>query len=257
MKRNAIVLVSLLFLSLSIFQAQAQKRKSKPKSSGVLRASPFFRQLYAEETLPEIKDFAFVIYLDKDQKTKITVQKTEDSESLNAAQLSEFFTKLSQPKNSLEPIIIIKADASLKFESVIKIIQAARVSEKSRIKVEIPNEDTHFYVFIPRKMSQSALFDGKPYPLELVASLNNELKIQLNNQDEGSLYDTAKLKNHLTEIFKTRDANGVFRECTNETEKTVFVKAPLSVKFADVIKLINALKEVYATPIGLQVDDLP
>jgi biopolymer transport protein ExbD len=40
-------------------------------------------------------------------------------------------------------------------------------------------------------------------------------------------------------------------------EKTVFVKAPRSVKYGDVVKVIDAIKGAGANPVGLQVDDLP
>jgi biopolymer transport protein ExbD len=48
----------------------------------------------------------------------------------------------------------------------------------------------------------------------------------------------------------------VFREGTNEVEKTVFIKSPKSVRYGDVIKVIDAAKMVGASPIGLQIDDL-
>jgi len=60
----------------------------------------------------------------------------------------------------------------------------------------------------------------------------------------------------LAEIFKERENNGVFRENTNEVEKTIFLKSPKSVKYGDVVKVIDAAKDAGASPIGLQIDDL-
>lgn len=40
-------------------------------------------------------------------------------------------------------------------------------------------------------------------------------------------------------------------------ERTVFVKAPRSMKYGDVVKVIDAIKGAGASPVGLQVDDLP
>jgi len=40
-------------------------------------------------------------------------------------------------------------------------------------------------------------------------------------------------------------------------EKTVFVKAPRAAKYGDVVKVIDAIKGAGASPVGLQVDDLP
>ena len=68
--------------------------------------------------------------------------------------------------------------------------------------------------------------------------------------------DTDKLTNKLREIFKERENNGAFREGTNEVEKTLFIKSPKSVKYGDVVKVIDAAKTAGAEPIGLQIDDL-
>jgi biopolymer transport protein ExbD len=39
-------------------------------------------------------------------------------------------------------------------------------------------------------------------------------------------------------------------------EKTVFVKGTLSLKYADVLRVIDAVKGAGAHPVGLQIDDL-
>jgi biopolymer transport protein ExbD len=78
----------------------------------------------------------------------------------------------------------------------------------------------------------------------------------LNNEPYGDVTDTEKLSAKLREIFKERENNGVFREGTNEVEKTVFIKSPRSVRYGDVIKVIDAAKMVGASPVGLQIDDL-
>ncbi len=39
-------------------------------------------------------------------------------------------------------------------------------------------------------------------------------------------------------------------------EKTVFIKAPRSLNYGDVVKVIDGIKLAGATPIGLQLDDL-
>ncbi len=60
----------------------------------------------------------------------------------------------------------------------------------------------------------------------------------------------------LSQIFKDRENNGVVREGTNEVEKTVFIKSPRSVRYGDVVSVIDAVKQAGAQPIGLQIDDL-
>ena len=67
--------------------------------------------------------------------------------------------------------------------------------------------------------------------------------------------DATALTGRLTEIFKERETNGVYREGTNEIEKTIFIKSPTSVRYGDVVKVIDAAKMAGAQPIGLQIDD--
>ena len=98
---------------------------------------------------------------------------------------------------------------------------------------------------------------AKPNPLTLVVGVNkSDMKITLNNDVAGDISDTSGLTNRLSQIFKDRENNGVFREGTNEVEKTVFIKSPRSVRYGDVVKVIDAVKLAGAQPIGLQIDDL-
>lgn len=97
----------------------------------------------------------------------------------------------------------------------------------------------------------------KPNPLTLVVAINkSDGALTLNNEALGNVTDTADLTNRLTTIFKEREANGSFREGTNEVEKTLFIKSPRSIRYGDVVKVIDAVKVAGASPIGLQIDDL-
>lgn len=97
----------------------------------------------------------------------------------------------------------------------------------------------------------------KPNPLTLVVSINkSDGALTLNNEALGNVTDTAELTNRLSTIFKEREANGSFREGTNEVEKTLFLKSPRSIRYGDVVKVIDAVKVAGASPIGLQIDDL-
>ena len=97
----------------------------------------------------------------------------------------------------------------------------------------------------------------KPNPLTLVVGISNsDKKITLNNEAAGDVSNASDLTTRLTNIFKEREAGGVLREGTNEVEKTVFIKSPRSMKYGDVVRVIDAVKQAGAQPIGLQVDDL-
>jgi biopolymer transport protein ExbD len=96
----------------------------------------------------------------------------------------------------------------------------------------------------------------KPNPLTLVVSIASDSKIKLNKDEMGDTSDTSKVGGSLTQIFKDRESNLVYKDGTNEIEKTVFVKAPKSIKYGEVVKVIDAIKLAGATPVGLQIDDL-
>lgn len=117
----------------------------------------------------------------------------------------------------------------------------------SRFEAKVPAE--------PKPDEQQVV--PKPNPLTLVVAINKaDRKITLNNEVVGDVTNTADLTTRLEAIFKERETGGVFREGTNEVEKTLFIKSPRSVKYGDVVKIIDAVKQAGAQPIGLQIDDL-
>lgn len=116
----------------------------------------------------------------------------------------------------------------------------------SRFEAKVPAEPKPEETSVP----------PKPNPLTLVVSIENNLNLKLNNLDMGSVTDPNALTSELTRIYKEREANGTFREGTNEVEKTIFIKAPRSIPYGRVVSVIDAVKVAGAQPIGLQIDDL-
>ncbi|MEP6900236.1 MAG: biopolymer transporter ExbD [Actinomycetota bacterium] len=120
-------------------------------------------------------------------------------------------------------------------------------SKPSRFEAKVPAE--------PKDDEKNVIL--KPNPNTLIVFINREgAKLRLNLDDIGDVSDTTPLTAKLQEVFKDRESRGVLREGTNEVEKTVFIKAPKSVKYGDVVKVIDAVKLAGAQPIGLQIDDL-
>lgn len=120
-------------------------------------------------------------------------------------------------------------------------------SKPSRFEAKVPAE--------PKPDANQVV--AKPNPLTLVVAINKaDRNITLNNEAMGNVTNPAELTNRLTAIFKERESQGVFREGTNEVEKTLFIKSPRSLKYGDVVKVIDAVKQSGAQPIGLQIDDL-
>ena len=106
----------------------------------------------------------------------------------------------------------------------------------------------------------------KPNPLTLVVSISNDLQLKLNQDSIGSVNDTGPLSQKLLQLFQQRKDTRAYKTGmetrtdvpeSERIEKTVFVKAPRSIKYGDVVKVIDAIKGAGANPVGLQVDDLP
>jgi biopolymer transport protein ExbD len=106
----------------------------------------------------------------------------------------------------------------------------------------------------------------KPNPLTLVVSITQDLQLKLNQEPMGSVNDTGALAAKLQQTFSQRREQHAYKvgmeTATNipedqRIEKTVFVKAPRALHYGDVVKVIDAIKGAGASPVGLQVDDLP
>ena len=106
----------------------------------------------------------------------------------------------------------------------------------------------------------------KPNPLTLVVTISGDLQLKLNQDNIGSVNDTGPLSKKLEQTFEKRKTERAFKPGmetrtdlpeAERIEKTVFVKAPRSLAYGEVVKVIDAIKGAGANPVGLQVDDLP
>jgi biopolymer transport protein ExbD len=120
-----------------------------------------------------------------------------------------------------------------------------------------PVKPSKFEAKVPAEPKDQQNVEVKPNPLTLVVAINrNNRTLTLNNEPAGSVDEPETLVNALKSIYTQREQNDVRREGTNEIEKTLFIKSPTSIKYGDVAKVIDAVKEAGAQPIGLQIDDL-
>jgi biopolymer transport protein ExbD len=100
----------------------------------------------------------------------------------------------------------------------------------------------------------------------LVVTINADRSLMLNRiNNMGSVNDTSKLSATLVDLFSKRLQNHVYRDEARDRvdlpdaariEKTVFIKAPRSIPYAEVIKVLDGIKGAGANPVGLQIDDL-
>jgi biopolymer transport protein ExbD len=120
-----------------------------------------------------------------------------------------------------------------------------------------PLKPSRFEAKVPAEPKPEDQTVAKPNPNTLVVAINkSDMKLTLNNEPFGDASNTEPLTEQLNKIFKDRETNRVLRDGTNEVEKTIFIKSPRSVKYGDVVKVIDAVKIAGAQPIGLQIDDL-
>lgn len=100
----------------------------------------------------------------------------------------------------------------------------------------------------------------------LVATIKPDRTLLLNREsDMGSVYDATKLIMRLHDVFSQRFQNHIYRDelrgrndlpDTVGIERTVFIKAPRTISYADVARVIDAVTGAGATSVGLQIDDL-
>ena len=100
----------------------------------------------------------------------------------------------------------------------------------------------------------------------LVVSLDRQGGLRLNGGELlGAASDTSQLALALTDLFRQRRGSGAFRVGvadpsalpeSERIEKTVLVKAPRSIPYGEVARVIDGIKGAGAHPIGLQIDEL-
>lgn len=150
--------------------------------------------------------------------------------------------------------VYIKADLSVEFRVLREVLEQIRRADFDRVRLAVsrndkPEANAMFELKLPAEPDENAVL--KPNPLYLRVKIENDGKLKVNVEDQT--FDG--MKTLLREVFKDREKNGVFREGTNETEKTVHVEPAPNVKYAEIVKIIDALAETGAAPLAFKIDD--
>jgi biopolymer transport protein ExbD len=105
-----------------------------------------------------------------------------------------------------------------------------------------------------------------PNDKSLTVTIRPDRSLMLNREsDMGTVYDSAKLITRLHDVFEQRFQNRVYRDELRDRndlpdsvriERTVFIKAPRMLSYADVARVLDAIKGAGAMPVGLQIDNL-
>lgn len=120
--------------------------------------------------------------------------------------------------------------------------------------------------FLTKMPSLQTNPEVKPGDLTLVVTIEPDRTLKLNQLSEmGTVDNISPLSSKLREIFDLRTQNRAYRADMiarldvpeqQRIEKTVFIKAPRSLTYGEVARVLDGLKGTGADPIGLQLDDL-
>lgn len=131
--------------------------------------------------------------------------------------------------------------------------------------VAAPLRPARFLAQVPSPPDNSVPLN--PNDLTLVVTIEPDRTLKLNRltEDMGTVDDPAKLSARLASLFAERTRNHVYRQSMllrvdlperMRIEKTVFIKAPRSLTYGEVARVMDGLKGAGADPVGLQLDDL-
>ena len=127
-----------------------------------------------------------------------------------------------------------------------------------------PVKPTDFKAKIPSEPKENANVNANPDTLVVTINADSTLRLNTEN-DVGSVQNAEKLTERLTEVFRERKENRAYAEDKatrtdlsedEKIQKTVFIKAPRSLDYGSVVKIVDAIKIAGASPISLQIDDL-
>jgi biopolymer transport protein TolR len=129
-----------------------------------------------------------------------------------------------------------------------------------------PLKPARFKTLVPEK-SDELQAEAKQSPRTLTVGVTKDMKVTLmrgaDKIAEASVNDTAPLSSTLAKEFADRRARSDWKlgfenrpelSADDRIEKTVFVKAPQSLKYGEVVKVIDAIKSAGANPVGLQTE---
>ena len=141
---------------------------------------------------------------------------------------------------------------------------AARDSRRSPQINVTPLHPARFKALVPEE--PQPLPRVRPDPLMLVVTIDGESRLRLNRGAIlGMTSEMSKLAEALAEQFRLRVEAGTWRRDSaadfslpppERSERTVFIKAPRSLRYGEVARVVDAIRGAGANPVGLQIDEL-
>jgi len=131
-----------------------------------------------------------------------------------------------------------------------------------------PLKPARFKTLVPQR-SEELNAQAKQSPLTLIVTIKKDLGVELvmggTKVTDASVNEPGNIGTALSAEFKKRKEGQVWKEGfqsrtdlppDDRIEKTVFIKAPETFKYGDVVKVIDTVKGSGANPVGLQTEAL-
>lgn len=171
--------------------------------------------------------------------------------------VSEKLDSLFKKDSSERQMIYLNGSFSNEYGSIVRTLDLVRKTNPDNIGLFVrpsAKTDAPFNILKIKVPPEPKMEDGdkKPNPYALVINMGKDDKIKLNGEDTND----EGIKSKLGQIFKERESKGIFREGTNEIEKTVTIKSVRSNNYGEVVKIIDVVTGTGASVVYLQVDDL-
>ncbi len=232
------------------------QRAGAKKPSGATQQA--LQNQYDEDAVPVVKDVEVYVNFGNDETASVEVKTSHEPGRFTKGQLGSFlqsFAKVPTIKTStqkvaqLNPTYVFSPAPQQTLGALAAVFNTVRNPTTNNITIDL-NDGLFLYV----RRKADTYRPVRPNPLTLLIDIGAEDKIILNGEDEGKLPDLNKLKNHLSDIFKARTVNGVFRESSNTVDTTVNLFAPNSINFDEIQKLVLAISSAGADRIFLAFD---
>ena len=212
------------------------------------------------------KESAVIVSLPNGDQIYLGKERTATSKAAVGDKLKQLLEKQSEP----DKMVYLAANSSNDYGTVVEICEEVRKLAVSRVGLLVKKTGSNFpsrlAVELPvRPYFHPDLSSVKPDPLTLVVTISPDLRLTLNADAAGAVNDTAPLSEWVRRIFQHRKDNFSLRPgmetrtdlpLDERVEKTLTIKANRSIKYGDVVKVIDAVRGAGATPIVLQIDDL-
>lgn len=266
MKLNYLLAVSSLFAILIFVTGCPRKPSVETGSRNFGPPVVLPKRVMNAEVDPAIQQASAVIV-----SMPLTQQYYVGSEQYPKDVVGEKVSQLLAGGGEPNRIVYFAGGHSLDYGEVANVIDSLRKVGVVRIglQVETPagaHGPSILRVQIPPEPNiNDDLSTLKPNPLTLVVSIAKDLKLKLNQEQMGAAEEPGQLTQKLTEIFQKRKEQHAYKPGLEtrtdlpedeRVEKTIVVKAQRSIRYGDVVRLIDAIKGAGANPIVLQIDDL-